>query len=164
GVSYFSIVRAAWADVTRRRIAQGGSTITQQYVKNVYTGNQRTFGRKIKEAILAVKVDHRYSKDEILGRYLNTVYFGNGAYGVQAHPPASHRAAYFVSIVSKALQDTYGYEETFTGGLRVTTTLDSKMQHAAEQAIAAHLPGSADPSAALVSIDPKTGAILALVG
>jgi penicillin-binding protein 1A len=238
GVSPFSIVRAAWADLTHRRIEQGGSTITQQYVKNVYTGNQRSFGRKIKEAILAVKVDHKYSKDEILGRYLNTVYFGNGAYGVQAaaqtyfgiparkltdlqsatlaqaipapalydpvgHPDTAkirrdavlqkmaaqgylsqaqadllkaealkvrarvqtaHRSAYFVSMVSKALNDTYGYEETFTGGLRVRTTLDGGMQRAAEQAISAHLPGKKDPSAALVAIDPKTGGILALVG
>ncbi len=81
GISPFSIVRAALADLTHRRLEQGGSTITQQYVKNVYTGSERTFARKIREAILAVKIAHTYSKDEILGRYLNTVYFGNGAYG-----------------------------------------------------------------------------------
>src|SRR5205823_3514311 len=84
GISPFSIVRAAWEDVTHRGVVQGGSTITQQYVKNVYTGNQRTFARKIKEAIIAVKLAHKYSKDEILTKYLNVVYFGNGAYGVQA--------------------------------------------------------------------------------
>src|SRR5207247_7795644 len=83
-LSPFPIVRAALADLTHRRLEQGGSTITQQYVKNVYTGSERTFARKIREAILAVKIAHTYSKDEILGRYLNTVYFGNGAYGVQA--------------------------------------------------------------------------------
>ena len=84
GVSPWAIVRAALANVTRGRIEQGGSTITQQYVKNVYTGGERTFSRKIKEAILAVKIDKKFSKDEILTKYLNTVYFGNGAYGVQA--------------------------------------------------------------------------------
>jgi penicillin-binding protein 1A len=84
GVSYFGILRAGWANLRKGEIQQGGSTIAQQYVKNVYTGSERTFARKIKEAILAVKLSHKYSKDEILERYLNTVYFGNGAYGVQA--------------------------------------------------------------------------------
>src|SRR5438067_10584290 len=55
GVSYIGIIRAAWQDLTHRGIVQGGSTITQQYVKNVYTGGERSFTRKIKEAILAVK-------------------------------------------------------------------------------------------------------------
>jgi len=67
---------AAWS--------RAGSTITQQYVKNVYTGSERTFARKIKEAIIAEKLAKTYSKDEILTKYLNTVYFGHGAYGVQA--------------------------------------------------------------------------------
>ena len=84
GISPIAIVRAALANITNGRIEQGGSTITQQYVKNVYTGNERTFSRKVKEAILAMKVDHKFSKDEILTKYLNTVYFGNGAYGAQA--------------------------------------------------------------------------------
>jgi len=73
GISPFAIVRAAWRDVTSRRIEQGGSTITQQYVKNVYTGSERSFGRKIKEAIIAVKLEDKYSKNQILGKYLNTV-------------------------------------------------------------------------------------------
>ncbi|HEX2089156.1 MAG TPA: transglycosylase domain-containing protein [Actinomycetota bacterium] len=84
GISPFAIVRAAWRDIASRRIEQGGSTITQQYVKNVYTGSERSFGRKIKEAIIAVKLEDKYSKNEILAKYLNTVYLGNGAYGVQA--------------------------------------------------------------------------------
>ena len=83
GVSILGIVRAAWTNVTHGQVQQGGSTITQQYVKNVYTGSERTIGRKIKEAILAVKLEHKYTKDEILEKYLNTVYFGNGAYGVR---------------------------------------------------------------------------------
>ena len=84
GVSVVGIVRAAWQDLVHRSAVQGGSTITQQYVKNVYTGSERTFGRKIKEALLAVKLEHEYSKNQILEKYLNTVYFGHGAYGVQA--------------------------------------------------------------------------------
>src|SRR5205814_5489043 len=63
---------------------QGGSTITQQYVKNTYVGHQRTLWRELKEAALALKVEQKYTKREILERYLNTIYFGRGAYGVQA--------------------------------------------------------------------------------
>ena len=63
---------------------QGGSTITQQYVKNVYLTDERTLSRKVKEAVLAVKLEQKFSKHEILERYLNTVYFGRGAYGVGA--------------------------------------------------------------------------------
>ena len=238
GVSPFAIVRAAWRDIASRRIEQGGSTITQQYVKNVYTGSERSFGRKIKEAIIAVKLEKKYSKNEILGKYLNTVYLGNGAYGVhaaaqtywgkragslttlesatlaglipapetynpienpkeakarrnlvldrmaeqgyitraeatelQGEPlkvrktsPRSFQFAYFVSHVSKLLQREFGTEETFAGGLRVTTTLDSNYQRAAEAAVKKHLPDPKDPSAALIAIDPRNGAIRALVG
>jgi 1A family penicillin-binding protein len=84
GLSYQAIVRAALADLTHRSIEQGGSTITQQYVKNVYTGGERTIERKIREAVLAVKLEERLRKDQILENYLNTVYFGNGAYGAEA--------------------------------------------------------------------------------
>ena len=77
-------LRALWADVRNQGIVQGGSTITQQYVKNAYTGNERTIARKIREAILASQLDRQVSKDEILYRYLSTIYFGEGAYGVGA--------------------------------------------------------------------------------
>lgn len=83
GVDPVGIARATWADV-RGKPLQGGSTITQQYVKNVYVGKERTLVRKLREAALAVKVEREFSKDEILERYLNTIYFGRGAYGVQA--------------------------------------------------------------------------------
>src|SRR5205814_5817159 len=73
-----------WADVRNRSAVQGGSTITQQYVKNTYLGQERTFLRKLKEAALAVKIQRKLTKREILERYLNTVYFGRRAYGVQA--------------------------------------------------------------------------------
>jgi penicillin-binding protein 1A len=240
GVSFFSIFRAAWNDLTHRRLEQGGSTITQQYVKTVYTGGERTFKRKIKEAILAVKLDHKYSKSEILEKYLNTIYFGNGAYGAEAaartywgisaknldpvqsatlaglisaparfdpvnNPDTSKvrrnivldlmaqqgyidraradqfksqpidvrkeartsetsKFAYFVDMVTRELGEKYTYAETYSGGLRVTTTLDSAYQRAAEKAVLQHLPSPRDPAAALVAIDPKTGDIRALVG
>jgi penicillin-binding protein 1A len=239
GISLLGIFRAAWANVTSGEIEQGGSTITQQYVKNVYTGSERTFTRKFKEAILAVKVDHKYSKDEVLHRYLNTVYFGQGAYGAQAaartyfgvdaedlsasqsallagvipspgrydpydrpdqakgrrdlvldlmaeqgyveraeaerlkaepvevkrrRPQTTGRYPYFIDYIRRQMLDQFGEELTFSGGLRVRTTLDQATQKAAEAAIAEHLPSPDDPSAAVVAIDPSNGAIRALVG
>ena len=76
--------RAAWADVTAGRAVQGGSTITQQLVRNLYTGSEKTFNRKLKEACLAIKLSRKWSKPKILDEYLNTVYYGNHAYGVEA--------------------------------------------------------------------------------
>ena len=84
GLDPIGVVRATVADVRGRGVVQGGSTITQQYVKNTYLGGERSLLRKLKEAALAVKVERKLDKDEILERYLNSVYFGRGAYGVQA--------------------------------------------------------------------------------
>lgn len=86
GVDLLAIVRAAWANLTGGQIEQGGSTITQQYVRNVFpeVGRERTVARKIKEVLLAIKLERALDKDEILRRYLNTVYFGEGAYGAEA--------------------------------------------------------------------------------
>jgi penicillin-binding protein 1A len=84
GVDPAGIARAAWADIRNKGAEQGGSTITQQYVKTVYLSRDRTLGRKIKEAAMAVKFEQKYTKREILQLYLNTIYFGRGAYGVQA--------------------------------------------------------------------------------
>lgn len=76
GVSPESILRAAWADLRAGHVVQGGSTITQQLVKNFYLNNRQTIGRKIKEALMAILLDAHYSKDEILEAYLNEVYLG----------------------------------------------------------------------------------------
>ena len=83
GVDPIGIARALLQDLRRPRRRQGGSTITQQYVKNVYVGRELTFRRKLREAAMAVKLERKLSKDQILERYLNTIYFGRGAYGVQ---------------------------------------------------------------------------------
>src|SRR3954469_8339995 len=84
GVDPWGTARALWADLRNKGSTQGGSTITQQYVKNVYLSSERTFSRKIKEAVLSIKLEQEFSKQEILTRYLNTVYFGRGAYGIGA--------------------------------------------------------------------------------
>ena len=85
GVSVRGIARAAWANITGGEIRQGGSTITQQYVKNaVLQDDAQTLNRKAKEAILAVKLERRFSKRQILGFYLNTIYLGRSTYGIEA--------------------------------------------------------------------------------
>jgi len=77
-------LRALWADLRNEGSTQGGSTITQQYVKTAYLSSERTLSRKLKEAVLSIKVEQQFTKQEILERYLNAVYFGRGAYGVGA--------------------------------------------------------------------------------
>ncbi|HZP73053.1 MAG TPA: PBP1A family penicillin-binding protein [Gaiellaceae bacterium] len=83
GVDLRGMARAVWADVTHHGEVQGGSTITQQFVKNAYLTSRKTIGRKLIEAALAWQLEQKWTKDQILTAYLNTVYFGNGAYGVQ---------------------------------------------------------------------------------
>jgi len=96
GVDPLGVLRATWADVRHGSTVQGGSSITQQYVKNTYVGRERTLMRKVKEAVIAMKIERKLDKREILERYLNTIYFGRGAYGVQA---AAH--AYFDKDVNQ---------------------------------------------------------------
>ncbi len=84
GIDMKAVLRAAYIDATRGEIVEGGSTITQQYVKLAFVGDEQTLSRKIKEAYLAWQLEKKLSKDQILTRYLNTIYFGNGAYGIQA--------------------------------------------------------------------------------
>lgn len=237
GVDPLGIARALWVNVTQGK-HHGGSTITQQYVVNTFIEREDTLTRKAKEAILAYRLESRFSKDEILEKYLNTIYFGHGAYGVQAaaetyfgkdvselstaecamiaglikspgrYSPrndleaaksrrdtvleqmlsfgfidkATHDAAvaepitlappreatavapYFVEWVKQTLIDRFGPDAVYKGGLRIYTTLDQAAQKAAEDAISDILDRPDDPSAALVSIDPRSGEVIALVG
>jgi penicillin-binding protein 1A len=252
GVDYRGIARAVAQDLLRKRAAQGGSTITQQFVKNVLEAQgQRTVFEKLREAALAYHLERKWTKGKILTEYLNTIYFGNGAYGIEAaartyfggksaeydphaakaasnlapwqaaylagmiaspsaydpvqHPVASHarmnlvlrnmvqqgmitqaqydeqrnfyidpkavrppqpdsRDPYFSSWVTQQLLDRYHSTGlVFGGGLKVTTSLDSDLQDAAEQAIGGRL-GGIGPSASLVAIDNKTGEVKAMVG
>ncbi|GGC24337.1 penicillin-binding protein [Novosphingobium marinum] len=84
GVDPIGVVRSVWVRVQSGSWRQGGSTITQQLARNIFLNNNRTFGRKVKEAVLAVALETKFSKDEILELYLNKVYFGGGAYGIDA--------------------------------------------------------------------------------
>lgn len=247
GVDGRALLRAAYINVRSGEIVEGGSTITQQLVKNLYVGNEQTFGRKIDEASLAWQLEDRLSKQQILARYLNTVYFGQGAYGVQAaartffntdaedlslaqsatlagsiaapndfdpaqHPKKALRRrtevldamvaqdmiatevrdqvvskpirltppkvvqrypdAYFVDYFKdwflsnprfgKTPEDRYAL--LFSGGLRITTTLDPRLQEDAEHAVEGVLTYRSDPYGAMTVIDPETGFVRAMVG
>jgi penicillin-binding protein 1A len=83
GLDLRGILRAMVTDLRHGKVVEGGSTITQQFVKNAYVSSRRTVTRKLKEAALAWQIDQSWSKQKILTDYLNTIYFGNGAYGVE---------------------------------------------------------------------------------
>ncbi len=84
GVDPRGILRALYSNVVSGEVAQGGSTITQQLAKNAFLSQDRTITRKIQEFFIALRLEQQYTKDEILEMYLNQIYFGRGAYGVQA--------------------------------------------------------------------------------
>jgi penicillin-binding protein 1A len=242
GVDMRGIARALWEDIRHKSIVEGGSTITQQFVKNAYVRNERSFARKVREAALAWQLEQRWhNKDRILTAYLNTIYFGHGAYGIQQaarayfktsaknltlaesallagipsdpslyDPAANPRSAtlrrrhvlelmlqqnkitwrqykradkaplpdpdeirlpgtegpapYFVNYVKDDLVAHYGAGRVFGGGLKVTTTIDMKLQLKARAAIESVLRNPYGPAAALVAIDPRTGAVKAMFG
>jgi penicillin-binding protein 1A len=241
GIDLRGVARALWADVRSQAIVEGGSTITQQFVKNAYIRNERTLARKVREAALAWQLEEAWPKDRILTAYLNTIYFGNGAYGIQQAarayfqkgakhlelheaallaglpadpsrydpvtnprnaklrrqhvldvmleqgkitradfrrannaelpapdevrlPGTGGKAQYFVNYVKDQLVEKYGAGNVFGGGLRVTSTIDMALQDKARAAIEKVLEDPDGPAAALVAIDPHTGAVRAMFG
>jgi len=84
GIDPIGLARAMWTNIKARRWVQGGSTITQQLTKNLFLTTNKTIKRKVQEALMALQIEHRYNKNEILSAYLNRVYFGAGAYGVDS--------------------------------------------------------------------------------
>ena len=84
GIDFVGVLRAFWENIKALDIVQGGSTLTQQLVKSLYTQSERTLSRKIFEAVLALQVEREFSKDEILEMYLNQIYLGHGSYGVSS--------------------------------------------------------------------------------
>ncbi|MDH5291579.1 MAG: transglycosylase domain-containing protein, partial [Acidimicrobiia bacterium] len=254
GIDYEGIGRAARTNLALGEVAQGGSTITQQYVKNVYLSREQTIERKVEEALLAIEVEKRMTKEEILFGYLTSSYFGDGAYGIGAaaevyfgkpvsqldisesatlaglvqaptrlsprndldaaesrrvlvlqammdqgyltldqfeteaarrlwpadsESPATGpvtlvaprpvkgaiRFPYFVDWVETTLVDQLGPDLVYTGGLRIETTIDPRLQGAAERAVATRLERTKYPvDMALVSLEPATGHVVAMVG
>src|SRR3989344_179146 len=240
GLDISGIARSILKDLSRGSLAYGGSTITQQLIRSSFLSTEKTVQRKIKEIILTLELERRYSKDQILEFYLNQIPFGSNAYGVEAasqvyfNKPVSEislsqaatlaalirapsrlslaenkedlifvrdyilrrmvqngyiseeeakngqdellvfaeikhpiKAPHFVLYVKNYLEENYPGYLLKTGGLKVYTTLDWRLQQSAEETVEngvkinkaynAH-------NAALVAIDPNTGEILAMVG
>ena len=239
GVDFLAILRAAWADVRHRPVGQSGSTITQQLIKNAFLTDDQAGWNATREPALAYEVESRWTKERILNEYLNVVYFGSGAYGVQAaarsyfgvdakdlsldqaallaglpkapsaysprqdataalarrnqvlnkmyqqryidsaqfqqalaapvkladpDPDSGVREPYWVESIREQLVARYGSSTVMGGGLRVYTSLDLNAQQAAEAAVAGVLGSTGRQSAALVAIDVRTGALVAMVG
>jgi penicillin-binding protein 1A len=238
-LDYQGIARALVKNAAAGHIVQGGSTITQQLVRNLYIGKaDRTLSRKLKEACLAEKLAGVWSKRQILAAYLNEVFYGRHAYGAQAgaqtfystsalrltlpqaallaglpQAPSSYdplrqpddalarrnevlramwthgyitpaeysqasaspldlkpgtlysgqRHPNFFGWATQQLVDRFGERRVQAGGLQVRTTLDPRMQLTARTAVSDVLREKTDPAAALVAIDPRTGAVRAMV-
>ncbi len=249
GIDLKGIFRAIIKDIRAGEFVEGASTITQQLAKTLFLTPRKSLLRKIKEAFLAFQIERRYTKDEIIELYLNQIYFGSGAYGVESAariffgksvkdlglaecallaslPKAPSRysplinkdlalkrrnivlrqmeetgiiteaefnrakeeplhlakqnnnlrkAPYFVNQVKSFLENTLGSSRLYKGGLTVVTTLDFKMQRAAELAVESGLSElekrmkrngikTPDPQCALISLNVQTGGILAMIG
>jgi penicillin-binding protein 1A len=244
GVDFTAIARAALKDVLSVRFAQGGSTITQQTVKSLFLTPEKSIRRKLKEVILAYRIERKLTKEEILYLYLNQIYLGDGAYGLEAAsrsyfgkgvgeltlaegamlatlpkapnrysprnnpelaknrqryvfrrmveagflaqeeaergfqdritlaPPSTFRskAAYFLEHVRIYLAERYGTETLYRGGLRIYTTVDGRLQQAANDALIEGIRRTEERNryeglqGALLALDPHTGAVLAMVG
>ena len=252
GVDFQGIGRALIKDILSQSAAQGASTITEQFVKNALAAQgSRTVFQKFREAALAYRLERHWSKDKILTEYLNTIYFGEGAYGIEAaartyfgnaHPgcgtpaepcaavlepweaallagiiasPSAYdpkvfpenalarrnlvlekmyeqgyitstqfeegrrqalpapteiepprldsQAPYFTSWLRQQLVERYGAAKTFFGGLKIKTTLDMRLQGAAEEAVNSYL-GYLPPTASVVVLDNKNAGVKAMVG
>jgi penicillin-binding protein 1A len=260
GVDVRGIGRAFVQDILHKGSIQGASTIEQQFIKNALQAqSHRTILEKLREAALAFQLSHKWSKEKILTAYLNTIYFGNGAYGIEsaaqtyfgkdvnhlgcgmpshelcvqqlqpweaallagiiqsptAYDPAQHPVAartrrdvvlrqmldqgyltrtvyeqsvsqalpaakdiqlpteqtiegidagYFTSWVQQQVIERYGAPRAFDGGLKIKTTLDIELQHAAEHAVNTYLESPEGPTASLVAIENSTGEVRAMVG
>src|SRR5712672_10582 len=168
GIDFSGMARAAVLyaqNYGSNRRPQGASTITQQVAKNFLLTNEVSFTRKIKEALLAMRIERTYSKDKILELYLNEIYLGLGAYGVDrllengwikqadadkarkdplavtSRTNAAHIFAgeYFAEEVRRDVFERYGEKKLYEGGLSVRTTLDPKLQVVARKTMAAGL-------------------------
>jgi penicillin-binding protein 1A len=249
GIDYWRILGAAFRNIEALDVVQGGSTITQQIAKSFFLTPERSFTRKVKEAILAQRIERYLTKNEILYLYLNQIYLGEGAFGVGAAaktyfgknvqnltlaecavlaglPPAPNslsplrhpkkarerqiyvlnrmverkmitpeqakkamvaeilirpkgpkgynEAPYAVEQVRLYVEEKYGKEKLYKGGLKIYTTINGRLQQAAQKAVLKGLEefearegkgkGRDQVQGALVALDPQSGYILAMVG
>ncbi len=135
GIDPKGILRAAFSNAQSGQITGGASTITQQYVKILYLNQERTYKRKIKEAILSLKLQRSKSKQEILEGYLNTIYFGRGAYGIQAaskaffDKPAHDLNVQQCAVLASVLNNPTAMEPSRTGDAGVNKTLLARYRY-----------------------------------
>src|SRR5680860_106641 len=172
GVDWEGVARALARNLEAGEIVQGASSITQQLVGNLYLDRTDTsFSRKFHEMSLALQLEEKMSKEGILEYYLNTVYFGSNAYGVQAaartyfdKDPAELNLSESALLAGRPqLIQMFGEDMVFKGGLTVETTVEPKYQQMAAESISSILDREDDPSAALVAIETRTGHIKAMV-
>jgi penicillin-binding protein 1A len=159
GVDPIGLVRALSANISAGRVVQGGSTITQQLAKNLFLTPERSLTRKVQETLLALWLEHRFTKDQILQIYLNRVYFGAGTYGVDA---AAHR--YF----NKSARQTSLYESAAIAGLlkaptRFNPTRDREKAAARTAQVLAKMVEAGFVTEKEVATASKAGASLAAV-
>jgi penicillin-binding protein 1A len=246
GVDFEGLGRAAWTDLRAWEVQEGGSTISEQLMKNLFVDEDKrldvSFWRRFVQSSLAYSYERRHTKDEILTAYLNTVYYGDGAYGAERaaqryfgksargttlseaaalagflHAPSTYTTwegeplveqatarrdrvlglmreqgmisateyteaieselefapdpppedsdfAPFLERVRGELEEKVGPEAVRMGGLRIHTTLDPELQKAAVEESEEVLDGEDDPSAAVVTVEPQSGALRALAG
>src|SRR3989344_4754915 len=160
GNSTRGIIRAFFTILTSGQL-QGGSTLTQQLVKNVLLTSERTLPRKIKEFILAVQIERKYSKEQEEAAKLELPHLTFA--GKATTFPAPH----FVEYIRKQLEDQFGNDVVSSGGLRVTTTLDLALQKASEEIMFEEIEkvkGLNVGNGSTVVLNPATGEILAMVG
>ncbi len=123
GIDIRGLVRAVWANLQAGGIVQGGSTITQQVAKNLFLTHERTIKRKLQEFMLALWLEHRFTKDQILALYLNRAYFGAGAYGIDAAArkyfgvPATRVSTYQAAVLAGLLRAPSRYNPHADGDL-----------------------------------------------
>jgi membrane peptidoglycan carboxypeptidase len=246
GVDFEGLARAAWTDLRSWEVQEGGSTITEQLMKNLYVPEDQrfetSFRRRFVQSSLAFAYERKHTKNEVLTAYLNTVYFGDGAYGAEAaaqryfgksasdlnlseaatlagllHAPSTYTTwegdvivelarerrdrvlrlmqeqgmistgereeaeaaplkfapdpppedpayAPFLEKVRRDVEEKLGPQALQLGGLRIHTTMDPDLQHAAVETSENVLSEPTDPSAAVVTVEPQSGAIRALAG
>src|SRR3989344_1637325 len=134
GVKPLSILRAFLINIASLSYSQGGSTITQQVVKNSILTGDKTPTRKLKELVIALKLERVLSKQDIFSMYLNEIPYGGSLYGVEEASQAffGKKAPHFVMFVKDYLEKKYGIDVLEQGGLKVTTTLNYDLQTKAE--------------------------------
>jgi len=165
GVDPIGITRSAWVRVQRGHWAQGGSTITQQIARNIFLTNTRTFGRKFREMLLAMAMERKFSKQQILELYLNRVYFGGGAYGIDAASrrffghPADKLSLEEAAIIAGLVKAPSNYSPTADAQAAIDRAkiVIETMQEAGK--ITAEQAAKADPASVKLAPEPKQNSV-----